>query len=207
MSRRLLTIARKFYLQSERILNTFNNTLHPEVSDCCKNSHGPTRQQCVLNLYDAWTQFSKELLIYSAQGGYETSGNTVLSRATNVINTDPLNFIYSLSNRYNPTTPPSWGIASELIGIARRLGLANYSTVSAAIGSINSPAETVRISRNYIAHKNKLTANKAINSLRTYGATSSLDIDKILLTRTARGVSVFEDWRNGLVTIAFSCCK
>jgi len=202
MSRRLQSVSLKFYLQSERILSIFNSTLHPEVRDCCKNSHAPTRQQCVLNLYDAWTQFSKDLLVCSARGGYVTSSNMLLSRVTN----DPLNFIYALSNRYSPSTPPSWGISSELIGIARRLGVANYSTISGAIGSINSPSEVIRITRNYIAHKNALTANKAINSLSVYGAVSPLDIDAILLRRTARGVSVFEDWRNGLVTIAFSCC-
>lgn len=207
MSSRLQEVARKFYLRSDRVLNTFNETLHEEVKDCCRNSHSPTRQQCVLNLYDAWTEFSKDLLIASARGGYMTSGGVSLGPATNLAGADPLNFIYALSRSFSASKPPSWGMSNEFIRMARSLGVGNYATVSGAIGSMDSPVESIRMTRNYIAHRNSLTAGKAIRSLSGYGATSPLDVDRVLLMATEHGVPVFEDWRNKLVLIALSACR
>lgn len=207
MSHRLQSTAQKFYLRSDRILATFKATMHPPVRDCCSNAHEPTRQHCVLELYDAWSQFCKDLVLLSAQGGYSTSSGTTLTRASLIGSSRPLDAVYTLSGRYSHRTPPSWGIPSELIGVARGIGIGNSANVSAAIGAVNSPSERVRHTRNYIAHKSSYTAQKAIAALSSYGSVSPLDVDQVLLTPTTHGVVVFEDWRNGLVTVAFSACN
>jgi len=207
VSQRLQATAQKFYLQSDRILTTFKSTLHPYSGGCCRNTHEPTRRQCVLDLYDSWSQFCRDLILMSARGGYATSSGVILTRASAVGSGNPINSIYSLSRRYGPTTPPSWGIPSELVGIARRIGISNYANMSAAIGSVGSPSEKVRATRNYIAHKSALTAQKAIAALNSYGVTPPFDVDALLVLPTNHGVVVFEDWRNGLVIVAFSSCS
>lgn len=200
--------AKLFARQAHRILATFESTRHNPTVNCCKKSHVPTREACVLNLHDRWSDFNKNLLIHSAVGGYSTRTGITLGRAVNLSPID--NPITSLRHmqRGNPPTywEPKWTITTDYLTACRQLGIANNTNVAAAIGVFDSPSHELRIARNYLAHKNTQTALKVIQELGALGAQSPLDLDTVITTYVSGGTTLFEHWVNKLVLIAYTAC-
>ena len=60
---------------------------------------------------------------------------------------------------------PRWGDAKQALDAAKALGIRNFPQVSAALGSTPSPADDVRVIRNFIAHRNRATAVE-LNAVR-----------------------------------------
>lgn len=200
--------ARLFASQAHRILAVFNSTDHPPAVNCCKRSHAPARSACVLHLHDRWSEFNKNLFVHSAIGGYVTRAGTILNRAAYLgPSDDPVTKLRNLQ-RSNPPSywEPKWTVTSQYIAVCNQLGLSNYSNISAAIGSVGSPSQELRITRNYLAHRKTSTALAVVTELTPYGANTSLNIDQLLTSYVPGGVTLFEHWVNKLVLIAFTAC-
>jgi len=210
VARHLEADARRFTLQAHRLLAAFNALDHPSLPEgCCATSHELAAANCVLNLHNHWSQFCKELIISSAKGGLTTRAGLVLPRATNL---PPSNEVVShVRSLYGWRVPrePHWSIASgfgNAIDTCTRLGVANLDDISAALGAVSSPAEELRLVRNYLAHRNSDTASRALATLSGYGIVQMNTADIILRTRTSGGDTIYEDWVNGLSLVAFAAC-
>lgn len=203
----LETHAHQFARQSQRLLKTFDATNHTDTGSCCSQSHGPTRVACVINLNDYWSQFCKNVMVSSAVGGWTSRSGVMLSRVTGLgSNNDVMGLLRSTYRSRPPFWEPNWTVASDFIDACRRVGISNLADVSAAIGATGSPAEELRLTRNYLAHRNADTAARAISVLAFYGATAPLDVDAVITRPAHAGAHLFETWVNGLTAVAFTAC-
>lgn len=205
MSFELEVLARKFAKQAQRSLATFNATDHVETGTCCSKSHAPTRANCVLNLNNYWSDFCRSLLIESARGGAVARSGNVLVRAPGL--TNGADIMSELRSRYRSRPPywePNWTVASDYIYACRQIRLVNLTYISAAIGSTGTPADELRLSRNYLAHRNASTATNAVRSLNAYGAILPLDIDNLLRSPVRPNTHLFKAWVDDLTVIAFA---
>jgi len=204
---KLEATAEKFTRQAHRSLRRFQETLHDEVTNCCTNSHVPTRHNCVIELYNHWSEFCKQLLINSARGGFQTRSGGVLLKAPGLpLDNDVISFLRTKYRNRPIYWEPNWTISIDFIDACIKIDIANLSDVIAAIASTGSPSEQLRRSRHYLAHRNKGTATLAINELSIYGATLPLDIDQLIRKPVRAGANMFEVWVLDLTAIAFSAC-
>lgn len=100
---------------------------------------------------------------------------------------------------------PRWADSTECLLAANLLAIANFSTVSAALGSVDSPAEKIRNARNFYAHRKTGTAGQAV--------TTNLFVDKDklevfdLAAYTTGNVRVIESWVLELNLVAVAATK
>lgn len=203
--------AERFAKQAFRTLRKFEATLHIETGVCCDDTHIATRAECVLNLYDFWTAFCRNLFVISSHGGVTLSSGAILSRATNF--PAGSNLIGALRQamprgRLNLGWEPNWGIPTELMQASRAIGCINEPSISAAVGASNSPSEHLRKTRNYYAHRNADTAAKAKTALNVYPTVSPYGFDLMLQSSARPGSSsLFEDWVHSLIAVAYASCS
>lgn len=176
-------------------------------------SHGSERdkqltcEMVVIRLHDAWARFCRELIILSAVGRTVTLGGAPLSPSSTSITNCSL-VIPALLSTYRSKKrvfEPRWAVAQECIEAGKRLGIHNYSTVAAALGAVNSPADNIRCVRNYYAHRKRGTAEKAITT-KLFSSTTQPRIFE-LAAYTSGGSRVIESWVDGLVLIATAAAQ
>mgnify|MGYP000927983686 CR=1 FL=1 len=202
--------AQRFVRQAHRLLASFDALNHPRAAGgCCSVSHELAASNCVLNLHNHWSQFCKELIINSAKGGFATRAGVTLPRVAGLpLNNDVVAHIQALYHWRAPREP-HWSIAAgygNSIDACTRLGVANLSDISAALGAVGSPAEELRLVRNYLAHRNRDTASRASTALSGYGIGRMTSADTMLRTSISGGSTIYERWVNELSLIAFAAC-
>lgn len=205
MRKHLQLSAYQFANQAQRLLETFNATLHSETETCCKVSHKLTRASCVVNLNNQWSHFNRNLFVNSSNGGWTSRSGILLSRASNLSTTEnAIDKLRLLVGRRPPYWEPNWTVASEMISMHRLMGVPNYLDVSASLGSSNSASDEVRLLRNFIVHKNSNTAKRAQSVLALYGINLPIEVGDLLTIPTPSSATLFEYWVNNLTLIALS---
>lgn len=149
-------------------------------------------EMVVVRLHDAWARFCRELVIMSAGCKPYTATGIPLNRVPGVKQrgdvVPKLISTYS-SRRYEPR----WADATECIDAARRLGIGNFSTVSAALGATNSPVDDLRHVRNFFAHRRKGTADK-VRARSFYGAAMNIKVEDLVGQVVPPGTTRMESW-------------
>lgn len=163
-------------------------------------------EMAVLRLHDAWTRFCRELIIVSAVGRTVTLGGVPLKPSTPNITTRnsvmPLLLsMYRKRRRYEPR----WGDAKECVDAAQRLAINNFSTVSAALGATNSPAQSIRFVRNFYAHRKQDTAANAATT-NLFSSPSCPTVFE-LANYVTGGSRVIDIWVTGLVLVAIAAAQ
>ncbi len=155
----------------------------------------------VIRLHDSWARFCRELIVLSAYGRTETLGGIRLSTSLPTIKSrgDVVPVLMSLSGgRLNE---PKWYASDQCIRAAQRLNIQNLTTVSAALGAVNSPANYLREVRNFYAHRKKQTAEQAIRSGNFTGRHPRTRVFQ-LNNYTPGGRTVLESWTDDLIAVA-----
>jgi hypothetical protein len=149
-----------------------------------------TGERCVVFLQDSYSRFVRDLIIRSSLGNATTASGTRLPPGARGVlrQSDALAFLRKgwppKKNTKPPWWEPNWYRAKEW-GIALRLlKPANSATISAALGSSTSPAEQIRLVRNFAVHR---------------GAGSALGISQV-----AMGVGVAGAWQQPCDILVFS---
>lgn len=204
--------ALKFSKQAHRVLRKFESTLHAKDGICCDQTHIATRAECVINLYDFWTQYCRRLFVASSYGDIDTLAGTHTPRARNFpAGADLMITLRSLSpsGRRRPLgQEPSWGIPREINQALNSIGAHNKVSVSLAVNSSNSPSEEIRNVRNFFAHRNQGTATKARLALSAHSLPSLHNFDAAIQTSVRSGsASMFEDWVHRLIAVAYAACQ
>jgi hypothetical protein len=81
----------------------------------------------------------------------------------------------------------------------------NLSTVSAALGAINSPADEIRRVRNFYAHRKQGAAMKAASTNLFSNPVSPVVFE--LAGYTSGGNRVIESWVAGLIVVATAAAQ
>jgi hypothetical protein len=155
----------------------------------------------VIRMHDAWARFCRDLIVLSAAGNTITLGGTALTPSRPDIH-NPASVIPILLRMKRWQYEPKWATASIAVDVARSLTIQNLSSVSAALGAANSPAEPLRHIRNYYAHRARGTSRMA---LRTgYFTSTNAPVVFHLNSYTTGGVTVIESWVKGFDAVAYA---
>lgn len=148
-----------------------------------------------------------ELVVLSAYGHTVTLGGVQLNPSNPAIKTRGAVVPVLLSTLYRrkKAFEPRWADAGECIEAASRLSITNLSTVSAALGATNSPAEEIRRVRNFYAHRHKDTATIAAATNLFSGPTRPAVLE--LAAYTGGGNRVIESWVAGLIVVATAAAQ
>jgi hypothetical protein len=97
---------------------------------------------------------------------------------------------------------PKWGRATDCIDAARDLRIQNLLTVSAAIGATPSPADDLRIIRNFYAHRSKASFAEVQRVAMSIGVTGRAHPDDVIVYTTSGGMPLYRSWINEFLDIA-----
>lgn len=147
--------------QLTRLARTFAARAACLEADAFESAGATTgaRALAVVVLYAEWEEFVRRLITESALWRPVTASGNRVVRCPGLRSAADLDVaVRSLFGR-PPNRPftPGWGRAHPATRIATGLGLANRSEIINALGSSSSPAETVRLTRNFVAHRNRST--------------------------------------------------
>jgi hypothetical protein len=158
-------------------------------------------EMAVIRLHDAWGRFCRELIVLSAFGRTTTLSGIPLPPCHRSIKRCHLvlPYLQAVMKSGRPYEP-RWADATKCIGAAQRLAIANFPTVSAALGATNSPAEDIRRVRNFYAHRKYGTAHES-RATNFFASPTRLEVFD-LSSYTAGNVRVIESWVANLNIIA-----
>lgn len=188
------TLSERFRFESDWILERYISSLsrmkscpYPDRSAQLEN------EMCIIRIHDAWARFCRDLIFQSYIGGFTKTGVIIPSVGGRTY----MDFIscYKSTFRKPPRFEPKWATASEAIDAAQRVGVSNFSTISAALGAVGSPANELRLVRNYYAHRVSDTAEK-VKKIPWVLGNKKLQVTPVDIPGaiTTGGISYFEQW-------------
>jgi hypothetical protein len=202
MSFNIQTVYERFLLESSWIKDRYIKSLSElKAHGFRMKCHQLENEMCIIRLHDAWVRFCRDLIFTSALGG-KTIGGVVVDAAPGVnCFSDIEKTRLATYGKKPPKYPPKWGSASLAIDAAQRLGVKNFITIQAALGSTGSPANELRIVRNFYAHRDISTVCE-IKKLPWYANNLKFIPQDIPGHVVTGGVSRFEQWVDDLQLIA-----
>jgi len=157
-----------------------------------------------VRLWDAWSRFVRQAIILSAVGCGVTLTGIPLQPANGI--TTVHDVLPKLRSRYSKAKPPwwepNWGLPRQGIDAASLLGISNVATVTAALGATPSPIDQLRLTRNFVAHRNHASAFNAIAEIGSIVPASDFDALNTLRRPTSGGVLLHEYWVIYLIATA-----
>lgn len=182
---------RRFLSKSQQLDMAFNgvSTASLGLSTLIQDS---AKEMLVVRLQDFWSQFVRELIVLSASGQAETSSGTPLPATMGFTGVGDVR-TWLVANRPSRNRDLDWHVAATSTHWSQRIGIANHSTVTAAIGSTNSPEEQVRIYRNFIVHRTKETADRLRRENHRRGLSPS-SLAMLPSETMSGGIPLFTRW-------------
>jgi hypothetical protein len=161
-------------------------------------------EMAVVRLHDAWARFCRELIVLSAFGRTITLSGAPVPPCHSSIKRCHL-VVPTLLAKSGFRFEPRWADATQCIRAAQRLAIANFPTVSAALGSTNSPAEDIRRARNFYAHRMKGTAKQS-GATNLFVSRARLEVFD-LAAYTSGNVRIIESWVDNLNLVALAAAR
>lgn len=208
--RHLSTLSGELDRELKEILRSFNASgTHLSIRGFSVD-YGAAQDGCVVSAWDAWNRFMRSLILTSCAGtSIGGSGTTYVTRQSypehaalarvrkNSKNTS-IRFTRSEPNWYSPKAAADYCRILSLPNTAVITGAVTASSIVDATGTaISNPLTTIRIFRNFVAHKNTDTYRDIMAFIPP--GVSLLDY---LHSKTAGGVSVFDEWVSGITAVA-----
>lgn len=181
----------------------------PDVAPTCADPHLNNREWCTVFLNDGWHRFCRRLVILSAVSAPRTlSGTTIAPVAGLNSETDVLARLRLMPGPPKPWYwEPRWHDAVQASRAARFLPLNNATQIAGALGSTPSPAGSLNAVRNFVAHRNRSTADALRPVLTAYGISpgpgmSGRSLVDRLVSAATGTTTVFLTWCDQLEAIA-----
>jgi hypothetical protein len=151
-----------------------------------------------VRLHDAWARFCRRLVLCSAAGELLTATAVYVPRSPAVAHSqsplDALKATYPSARQGWTVWEPKWFEPRGAIDAAQRLQIANLSTVSAGLGAAGHGVDELRMCRNFLVHRSRLT-NEALDVVRArLGLATSTPAEQLVNTTVVGGARVFEVW-------------
>lgn len=160
----------------------------------------------VISLYAIWEEFSRRLLFSSASAQPTNAQGRTIARAAGIRTTKDVELKLKVLKRLKPHYQLILHLGSpvKMVEACKYLALTNESVISPAILSVNSPAEELRVMRNFLAHQNPGTAVQvsAASPVGQLGVGSAVGwLGQLQLGGRTR----FGAWSSDLVDVARAC--
>lgn len=192
----------KFNRETDWLLQEFNRALNAlRASGGLDRFARLSAEMSVVRLHDAWARFSREIIVLSAGARPYTATGVRLSTAPGVNRIADV--IPTLLSTYRRPRrfEPRWARPPECIDAAQRLRIPNLSTVAAALGATNSPAEEIRPIRNFFAHRGKNSANE-VRVQSFFTSMDKVNVESVAGKLVPPGIIMFELWIVNLRLVA-----
>ncbi|MGH8623929.1 MAG: hypothetical protein ACREYC_01185 [Gammaproteobacteria bacterium] len=161
----------------------------------------------VISLYSEWEEFSKKLMMTSAFLKPVTTSGLIVPRAPGIRSEQDFRAqIAVFYKRPGQNFAVAWGTPSKFIRLSLGLQLDNRNTLAAAMGSSTSPAENLRVYRNFLAHRNPGTALQVRNLFPQIPLTAEAVIAWLAMLLPG-GRSQFGVWCEDLSDVARACIR
>ena len=204
---RLEIIGAAFESDSETIHSSFLGVLSDEsCTECSASRYG----EAILSarLQTKWSDFTRELVIGSAQGTRRTKGGSVrpVSGVKNRADADKV--VKAASTcvfKSHGLSAPVWHAPWYVIEVGKRIGLRNLDTLELALGPSAVPGQVTDF-RNYLFHPGERTRSKYEDLL---GKLGMLDMEPVDLPRQKLqgNQTVFTWWIRELQRIAVASIR
>lgn len=165
-----------------------------------------TCEMSIIRLYDSWARFCREAVIISAYGKTTTLSGTNLKSSSLPAITSRSQVIPVLIATYKKRLhEPDWERVDQFVDAGQRLALQNLSTLAAAFGATNSPADEIRHVRNFYAHRRQ---GSCANALATnhFPLLHRPIVFRLNEYRTG-GSTVLESWIQRLLAVAVAAVQ
>lgn len=201
----LESIYKKFCRESDWLLAEFVSAITFIGLDSQQRVSRLNAEMAVVRLHDCWARYSRELVVLSAGAKPITANGKVVELAVGVHRIPDV--IPALMATYKKNTKePKWAIPSQAIDAAQRLKIKNLTTVVAALGAMDSPAEEIRPIRNFLVHRSREGAlDLRIHSGANFRA--RLTIEALAGSYVDSGVRQFEKWVIDLKNVALTAIQ
>lgn len=149
-------------------------------------------EHLVYQLQIVWECFVREYVVNSALGKHNDRNGPTEARIARFFSSKEAvaNYIVASGrSRYEP----KWYSSQEVIAVANRLRLSNFSDISAAIGVTPWPLEDLRLIRNFFAHRSKFAAIK-VRNIPWFNNTDDILVENTAFEYSSNGVLHFEEW-------------
>lgn len=168
------------------------------------STHG--RAFAVISLYADWEEFSRRLVYASAASRPSAADGRRIPRAPGIRSHGDVDSSLKAWKRRRPNQPLvlHLGYPRTMVEACKQLQLANERVISPAILSQGSPANDLRLARNFLAHQNPSTAGQVIGG----PPPGSFQIDTFvgwLSQRQAGGRTRLGVWAGDLSAVARAC--
>jgi hypothetical protein len=164
------------------------------------------RAYATIRLYSEWEEFCRRLIETSALRNPRTAGGVVVPRPPGIKDFQDvdkrLRKIFSKKPKQNYAVP--WGTPYQMVRVSAGLGLANHQTIQAAILASNSPANDLRLIRNFLAHRNPGTALQLRHGISDH---SVADTVNWLAALQLGGATRMEAWVEDLSDVALAAVQ
>lgn len=210
----LMDVASKFHEEVRDIECVFNHCVNHPLARGFSSVYSPSRDGCVISLWDSWNRFIRDLLLTSCSG-VTIGGSGKRYTPTQAFNeSEAVSNLLALANVKGSGVKatagePHWFDYPNLQNYCSALGLSNSNTILPAVqtstvyglvgGQVSNPLSSLRVIRNYMAHKNTGTRSRLNDLLLGRQANS---VDQYLLAQSAGGIALFSEWVEGLTAIA-----
>ncbi len=151
----------------------------------------------VVALHEAWCVFIRQVFYDSAFGKARTASGAVLRRIVSCRSSDDLLRIFTAKN-----LKQRWNQSSEVISLARQVGLENALTIGGALGDSRAASlADLRKVRNALVHPNERTLKEFREVLRRDSLSAlTTPIEYVFMRRGA--ARTFEIWLSNLELVA-----
>lgn len=196
---------RRFLREAERLCSIFEESISHRKPPI-PSARQLAAEMAVVRLHDAWYRFCRELVIVSASEKPTTVVGRRLGRAPGI--TSRADVIPTLLSTYNNPRlfEPNWALGHVCIECAQRLAVNNLSEISASIGSSNSPADDLRVVRNYYCHRGRDTAEK-VKRMSWFSSNMQIEPWSIPGMKVSGGITLYRDWVNRLQAVSFAAIQ
>ncbi|MFF2537790.1 hypothetical protein [Streptomyces cyaneofuscatus] len=165
-----------------------------------------TKQIATINLYSQWEEFTRKVLAASASKKTYTANGVQLGRAAGIRTYADFEVACKAAYRKSPNArwSPNWGMSRTVNTLTVSLNLQNGQTLRAAFSSSTSPADDIRLCRNFFGHINPGTAKQVKRLLQFQGSPS---LEAWICQRDGNGDTRFTSWASNLRDIAFAAIQ
>lgn len=162
----------------------------------------------VVTLYAEWEEFSRHLVYASAAAKPIASDGRRIARAPGVRNYRDVDLSLKAWKRTRPNKPLVLHLGSPrtMVEACKYLALVNEQVIAPAILSQGSPANELRLVRNFLAHQNPSTARQ-VNSGPQGGLLEVPSLIAWLAQTQAGGRTRFGVWVSDLSAVARACAN